>query len=72
MKVIIDLPLHSMVLEVSPLLLNALSDAMIVSRSYEQGIHYILEDNEQARMHFMDDSDFKQALLDKKESVSNG
>ena len=72
MKVIIDLPLHSMVLEVSPLLLNALTHAVIVSKNYEQGIRYIIEENQQPRMHFMEDVEFDHALLDKKESVSNG
>jgi hypothetical protein len=72
MKVIIDLPLQSMVLEVSPLLLNALNQAMIVSKNYEQGIRYIVEESQQPRMHFMDDAEFDHAVLDKKESVSNG
>lgn len=72
MKVIIDLPLHSMVLEANPVLLNALTQAMVVSQHYEHGMRYEVEEKEQLSMHFIDDSEFEQALIEKKEMVNNG
>jgi len=72
MKVIIDLPIDSIVLDANPLLLNALNDAMIVRRSYEQGLRYIIEEKQKIGMYFMDDREFEQAVVDKKEDVNNG
>lgn len=75
MKVIIDLPIQSLVLEVSPALLNALNRALIVSRSYEQGMCYVKEDGLCLTMNFVDDVEFEKSLLEKKvllKEVSNG
>lgn len=72
MKVIIDLPIHSVVLEASPVLLNALTQAIVVSRHYEQGMHYVIEKKQQLGMQFIDDAEFEQALMEQKESVKNG
>ena len=75
MKVIIDLPIQSLVLEVSPALLNALNRAMIVSKNYEQGMRYVKEEGHCLTMNFVDDAAFEKALLEKKvqlKEVSNG
>jgi len=71
MKVIIDLPIQSLVLDVSPTLLKA----MIVSRSYEQGMCYVKEEGLCLTMDFVDDVEFEKVLLEKKvllKEVSNG
>lgn len=75
MKVIIDLPIQSLVLDVSPALLNALNRAMIVSKNYEQGMHYVKEEGLCLTMDFVDDMEFEKALLEKKallKEASNG
>jgi hypothetical protein len=60
------------VLDANPLLLNALNNATIVRRSYEQGLRYIIEEKQKIGMYFVDDLEFEQAVLDKKEHVNNG
>lgn len=72
MKVIIDLPFHSMVLEANPVLLNALTQAMVVSKNYEHGMRYVMEEKQQLEMHFIDDAQFEQVLIKKKEIAKNG
>ena len=63
MKVIIDLSLHSLVLDANPLLLNALTQATIVSRDYTKGMHYMIKDREALNMIFMDDNEFERISL---------
>lgn len=72
MKVIIDLPIDTIVLDANPLLLNAMNNAMIVSRNYEKGLRYVIEEKQKIRMYFMDDREFEQAVVDKKEKTNNG
>ena len=72
MKVIIDLPIDSLVLDANPLLLNALTRAMVVSKNYEKGLRYIVKESQQLGMHFMDDVEFERVLVKEKESVNNG
>jgi tetraacyldisaccharide-1-P 4'-kinase len=72
MKVIIDLPIHSLVLDANPLLLNALTQATIVSRDYAQGMRYVVEDREALNMIFMDDGEFQRTSLTKQAITKEG
>ena len=59
MKVIIDFPLHSLVLDANPALLNTLIQATIVSKDYTEGTRYRIENSEKLHMTFIKDNEFE-------------